>query len=166
MSQLAKSCVTHLMSFSCEQNWIARLFVTCRALFFLRRALQPEAKRLLRILHRGLCIGRAWSRTYPAHLPHVQLLAGTVRGWASLSFFFVRCLAPVQGRAGVRVLCFFFVWTWLKRVVSSSVCETVDQSEKTRHDKQIGRCAGREETRLIKVSPLSGTDTTPSCLDK
>ena len=34
----------------------------------------------------------------------------------------------------------------------------VDQSDKTRHDKQIGRCAGREETRLIKVSSLSGTD--------
>ena len=29
-----------------------------------------------------------------------------MRGWASLNFFFVRCLAPVQGRAGVRVLCF------------------------------------------------------------
>ena len=62
-------------------------------------------------------------------LPHVQLLAGTVRGWASLILFFVRCLAPVQGRAGVRVLCFFFFCVDAvekgRFIVSSSVSEKV-----------------------------------------
>ena len=141
------ACATHLMSFSCERNCVARLFVTCRALFCGVRW----------NLTRSVCCASfivvcALDERGAGHIqhmfPHVQLLAGTVRGWASLIFFLVCFLALVQGRAGVQVLCFFFVWTFLKRVVSSSACERVDQSDNMRRDKQIGRYAGQEETRL------------------
>ena len=44
------------------------VFLSLAGLFFFAACVGTEANRLLCILHRGLCIGRAWSPIYPAHV--------------------------------------------------------------------------------------------------
>ena len=85
-----------------------------------------------------------------------------MRGWASLIFFFVHCLAPVRGRAGVRVLCFFCVDVLEIGSFHLAFVKRVEQSDKMRRDSDV---LDRRRRDSHKNHPCLALTTIPSCLD-